>query len=64
MEEATPASVAHRVLEDLEPGAIVLLHDSRRGQPMDPEPVTGATAIVLEEMERRGLRAVSVSEML
>jgi peptidoglycan/xylan/chitin deacetylase (PgdA/CDA1 family) len=63
-EEATPRSVSDRVLADLDPGAIVLLHDSRRAKPMDPEPVTGATAILLEEIERRGLRAVPVGEIL
>jgi peptidoglycan/xylan/chitin deacetylase (PgdA/CDA1 family) len=63
-EEATPRSVADHVLEDLEAGAIVLLHDSRRAKPMDPEPVIGATALLLEEIQGRGLRAVSVGGML
>ena len=63
-EEATPRSVADRVLEGLEPGAIVLLHDSRRSKPMDPEPVIGATAILLEELDRRGLKAMTIGEML
>jgi peptidoglycan/xylan/chitin deacetylase (PgdA/CDA1 family) len=63
-EQATPRSVADRVLADLDPGAIVLLHDSRRAKPMDPEPVAGATAILLDEIERRGLRAVPVGEIL
>jgi peptidoglycan/xylan/chitin deacetylase (PgdA/CDA1 family) len=63
-EEATPRSVADRVLDDLVPGAIVLLHDSRRAKPMDAEPVTGATTILLEEIGRRGLRAVPVGDML
>lgn len=64
MEEATPRSVADHVLEGLEPGAIVLLHDSRRAKPKDPEPVIGATAILLQEIEGRGLRAVSLAAML
>jgi peptidoglycan-N-acetylglucosamine deacetylase len=63
-EGATPRSVADRVLGDLAPGAIVLLHDARRAKPMDPEPVTGATAILLEEIERRGLHAVAVGDIL
>ena len=63
-DDATPRSVADKVLADLEPGAIALLHDSRRAKPMDPEPVTGATAILLEEIERRGLRAAPIGEML
>jgi peptidoglycan/xylan/chitin deacetylase (PgdA/CDA1 family) len=64
MEEATPRSVADHVLEGLEPGAIVLLHDSRRAKPMDPEPVVGATAILLDELERLGLRALALGTML
>jgi peptidoglycan-N-acetylglucosamine deacetylase len=63
-EGATPRSVADRVLADLKPGAIVLLHDSRRAKPMNPEPVIGATAILLDEFERSGLRAVTLDEML
>jgi peptidoglycan-N-acetylglucosamine deacetylase len=63
-EEATPRSVADRVLDDLVPGAIVLLHDSRRAKPMDPEPVTGAVEILLEEIGRRGLRALPVGDIL
>jgi peptidoglycan-N-acetylglucosamine deacetylase len=63
-EDATPRTIADRVLPDLTPGAIVLLHDSRRAKPMDPEPVTGATAILLEEISRRGLRAGTVGGML
>jgi peptidoglycan/xylan/chitin deacetylase (PgdA/CDA1 family) len=64
LEEATPRSVADRVLEDLEPGAIILLHDSRRAKPMDPEPIVEGTAILLEEIERRGLQTASLSGML
>jgi len=64
MPETTPQAVAERVIADLEPGAIVLLHDSRRAKPMAPEPVVGGTTLVLEELERRHLRAVGVSEML
>jgi peptidoglycan-N-acetylglucosamine deacetylase len=56
--------VADRVLPDLAPGAIVLLHDSRRAKPMNPEPVVTATSILLEEMTVRGLRAVTVGEMM
>jgi peptidoglycan-N-acetylglucosamine deacetylase len=63
-EDATPRSVADRVLADLDPGGIVMLHDARRAKPMDPERVTGATAILLEEIDLRGLQAVPVSEIL
>jgi peptidoglycan/xylan/chitin deacetylase (PgdA/CDA1 family) len=62
--EATPRSIADRVLSDLRPGAIVLLHDSRRQKAMEPDPMIGATAILLEELGRRGLKPATVGEML
>jgi peptidoglycan-N-acetylglucosamine deacetylase len=64
LEDATPRSVADNVLRDLEPGGIVLLHDSRRAKPMRPEPVVGGTALLLDELARRGLRSVGLSGML
>jgi peptidoglycan/xylan/chitin deacetylase (PgdA/CDA1 family) len=63
-EGATSRSVADRIVPDLVAGAIVLLHDSRRAKPMNPEPVEGGTALVLEELQRRDLQAVGVREML
>jgi peptidoglycan/xylan/chitin deacetylase (PgdA/CDA1 family) len=63
-EDATPRSIADEVIADLDPGTIVLLHDSRRAKPMDPEPVTGATTILLEHMARMGLRALPVGDIL
>ena len=63
-DDATSRSVADRILPDLSAGAIVLLHDSRRAKPMNPEPVAGATALLLEELQRRGLRSRAVSDIL
>jgi peptidoglycan/xylan/chitin deacetylase (PgdA/CDA1 family) len=63
-EGATGRSVADRIIPGLVPGAIVLLHDARRAKPMNPEPVVEATKILLEEIERRGLQAVALGEML
>jgi peptidoglycan/xylan/chitin deacetylase (PgdA/CDA1 family) len=63
-DEATPQSVADHVLSGLGPGAIVLLHDSRRAKPMEAEPMLGATALVLEELARRRLRALGLSAIL
>ena len=63
-EYATARSVADRILPDLVPGAIVLLHDSRRAKAMNPGPVTGATKLLLEEMDQRGLQGVGVRDML
>jgi peptidoglycan/xylan/chitin deacetylase (PgdA/CDA1 family) len=61
---ATGQSVSEHILPDLEPGAIAVLHDSRRAKPVKPEPVTGATAILLDALARQGLRARTVSEIL
>jgi peptidoglycan/xylan/chitin deacetylase (PgdA/CDA1 family) len=63
-EGVTGRVVADRVLPDLVPGAIVLLHDSRRAKPMNPEPVLEATEILLGELAARGLQAVAVGEMI
>jgi peptidoglycan/xylan/chitin deacetylase (PgdA/CDA1 family) len=63
-EGATPRAVADRVLADLEPGAIVLLHDSRRAKPMEPAAMIGATAFLLEEIGQRRLQAMTIGEML
>lgn len=61
---ATAESVAGRIRPGLVPGAIVLMHDSRRAKPMNPEPAVGGTALLLAEIERRCLRPVGVREML
>ena len=37
---------------------------SRRAKPMNPEPVPGATEILLDEIARRGLRVRPVTEIL
>jgi len=60
----TGREVADRIVSHLAPGAIVLLHDSRRAKQMNPEPVEQGTALLLEELARRGLRAVGIQEML
>ena len=61
---------AAKVLADLEAGDIVVLHD---GRPANEPPelswptrdaTVGAVGLILEEMARRGLRAVTVSELL
>jgi peptidoglycan/xylan/chitin deacetylase (PgdA/CDA1 family) len=59
---ATPESVLARVVARLDDGVIVLLHDaSERG---DHEPVSLAVLpALLDAIERRGLRAVTLSEL-
>jgi peptidoglycan/xylan/chitin deacetylase (PgdA/CDA1 family) len=63
-EGATARTVADRILPDLGPGAIVLLHDSRREKPMNPVPVTEGTALLLDAIAARGLHAVTVGGMI
>jgi peptidoglycan/xylan/chitin deacetylase (PgdA/CDA1 family) len=63
-EGVTGHLVADRIFPRLGPGAIVLLHDSRRAKAMNPEPVVTATSILLEALPARGLRAVTVGEMM
>jgi peptidoglycan-N-acetylglucosamine deacetylase len=63
-ETETAESVADRIRPGLVPGAIVLLHDSRRGKPMDTDRLLGATGLILKELERRGLHARTVSDIL
>jgi peptidoglycan-N-acetylglucosamine deacetylase len=59
-EEPGAAVIGGRVLSAVRPGSIVLLHDDR--------PALAATAMaldaVLAELRRRGLQAVTVSELL
>ncbi len=58
------SSIAERVIADLRPGAIVLLHDGRREKPIECERMLGALELVLEEAGRRGLTPVTVGELL
>ena len=62
--------IAERVREFLRPGAVIVLHD---GRPADEPPelsrptreeTVKATELILEDMSRLGLRAVTVSELV
>jgi peptidoglycan-N-acetylglucosamine deacetylase len=59
-EEPGARAIVERVLAALHPGAIVLLHDDR------PElaPTAEAVDALLPELRRRGLRAVTASELM
>jgi peptidoglycan/xylan/chitin deacetylase (PgdA/CDA1 family) len=63
-EGETGKSIAERVLPDLVPGAIVLLHDARHGQQASCTPMLEALEMLLEETARRSLEPVTVSELL
>jgi peptidoglycan-N-acetylglucosamine deacetylase len=64
------SETARRVLAGLEPGDIVVLHDGRpANEPPElswptREATVEAVRLILEEMTRRGLRAVTISELL
>jgi peptidoglycan/xylan/chitin deacetylase (PgdA/CDA1 family) len=55
---ATLAQIERNVLQGLRPGAIVLLHENH------PETLVALRRTILPALKRRGLRAVSVPELL
>ncbi len=55
-----PAVIARRVLRDVEPGAIVLLHDGGSGRWATVQ----ALPRILDALHRRGYRVVTVSQLL
>jgi len=63
-EGETGESISTRILPDLVPGAIVLLHDARRAKPTNCAPMLEGLALVLEESNERGLVPVTVGDLL
>jgi peptidoglycan/xylan/chitin deacetylase (PgdA/CDA1 family) len=61
---------AQEILRQVEPGDIVALHDGRNGRdgPTDSDPTrentVAAVALILDGLAERGLRCVTVSELL
>ncbi len=68
-EVTDPREVADRVLADVGPGSIVLLHDGH-GDVDEPREQAGrahsvaASALIIDELRSRGYRFVTVSELL
>ena len=68
--ELPAEETARLVLEDLQPGDIVVLHDGRpKNEPPERswptrEATVDAVGLILEEMTARGLRSVTVSELI
>jgi len=63
--DRVPSSVAGRVSRHLGPGSIVLLHDSDHTAPAGTWQVGfDALPLVVEDCERRGLRLVTLSELV
>ena len=68
-EVINPQSIADAVLENIEPGSVILLHDGH-GDVDDPgaqqsrAPSVEATGIIIETLESKGYRFTTVGEML
>lgn len=62
-EDATPELIASRTLRAARPGAIHLLHDAE-GAPGAPERTLAALPAILEGFRARGLRSVTLSDLL
>jgi len=60
-----PHLVARRILKRVQPGSIILLHDSIDGHvDADRQVVIDALPIILDGLERKGLEPVRIDEML
>jgi len=57
---ATPELMAQRVLENIKPGDIILLHDGR----LDRTKTVQALPILLKGLKQKGYRAITVGELL
>lgn len=57
-------AIAHRVLDRLEPGSIVILHDSSALMDLDRSATVEAVDLILREAALRSLRSVSVAELV
>jgi peptidoglycan/xylan/chitin deacetylase (PgdA/CDA1 family) len=68
-EQTDPALIANKILESIEPGAIILLHDGH-GDVDEPAaqqsraPSVAATGLLIKELKSRGYRFVTVSELM
>jgi peptidoglycan/xylan/chitin deacetylase (PgdA/CDA1 family) len=62
-EGATPASIARKVLDGAEPGAIILMHDAG-GWPDRPAATLAALPAILDGLRERGLSPVTLSGLV
>ena len=56
--------IVRRVLPRLSAGSILILHDGSPFGDVDRDPTVEALNVILTQMRRRGLRGVSVAELL
>lgn len=59
-QESNPEIIAQRILENIKPGAIILLHDGGG----DRTATINATEIVIHKLQAQGYRFLTVSELL
>lgn len=65
--ESTPEEVADRALRNLHPGDILLMHDGLErpaGEPLPSFDRVQAVALILEALDRKGLRTVTVGDLI
>ncbi len=62
--EPDPLAIAVNVLSRVEPGAIIILHDSDETGAADRSPTVEALDIILPVLQARGYDCVTVSELL
>lgn len=63
-ENLEPALIAKRILERTQDGSVIVLHDGDRGRPADRRRDVEATRLIVRDLKARGLRFVTVPEML
>lgn len=60
----TGAQIASRVLRDIEPGSVILLHDGDSNGKRDRRATVAALPIIIEGLQSRGLNVVPLSHLL
>jgi len=63
-QEPDAHAIAVNVLTQVTPGAIVIFHDSDETGKADRQPTVEALGLILPALKARGLRCVTVSELL
>jgi peptidoglycan/xylan/chitin deacetylase (PgdA/CDA1 family) len=63
-DEKTPEGMAHRVLERVQPGSIILAHDGSPHERVARDKTMAALAILVGELQKQGYRFVTVPELL
>lgn len=58
------AEIAERVLRDVGPGSVILLHDGDSDGKRDRSATVAALPIIIEGLQRRGLNVVPLSQLL